>query len=130
MADVRRMKYVRTHTHTHTWNQYYDDDIYHNVYFIISSLSTQKGNTALFYAGWKGHSEIVKLLLQAGARDITNKACTAITSPSTQGLYHPMGPRMHVLYTRRGSGHKYIQSRNYCHGCIQRLQVCVHGASI
>ena len=35
-------------------------------------LCTQVGCTALFYAGWKGHSEVVKLLLAAGAKDIPN----------------------------------------------------------
>ncbi|CAI8025174.1 Ankyrin repeat domain-containing protein 50 [Geodia barretti] len=33
----------------------------------------KEGSTALLYAGWKGHSEVVKLLLGAGARDIPNK---------------------------------------------------------
>ena len=37
------------------------------------SLSTQDGNTPLYSAALKGHSEVVKLLLQAGARDIPNK---------------------------------------------------------
>ncbi|CAI8032680.1 hypothetical protein GBAR_LOCUS18451, partial [Geodia barretti] len=32
-----------------------------------------KGGTALLSAGWKGHSEVVKLLLGAGARDIPTK---------------------------------------------------------
>ena len=36
-------------------------------------ISTQSGGTALFYAGWNGHPEVVKLLLGAGARDIPNK---------------------------------------------------------
>ena len=33
----------------------------------------QSGNTALLLAGWKGHPDIVKILLGAGARDIPNK---------------------------------------------------------
>ena len=36
-------------------------------------ISTQSGGTALFYAGWKGRSEVVKLLLGAGAIDIPDK---------------------------------------------------------
>ena len=36
-------------------------------------ISTQEGTTALLYAGWSGHSEVVKLLLGAGARDIPNE---------------------------------------------------------
>ena len=43
------------------------DDIY--------SPFTQDGGTALLYAGWKGHSEIVKLLLRAGAREIPDNVC-------------------------------------------------------
>ena len=42
-------------------------------------ISTQSGGTALFYAGWKGHSEVVKLLLGAGARDIPNKVDHRVT---------------------------------------------------
>ena len=34
---------------------------------------SQNGSTALLVAGGKGHSEVVKLLLQAGARDIPTK---------------------------------------------------------
>ena len=33
----------------------------------------QSGSTALLVAGMDGYSEVVKLLLQAGARDIPNK---------------------------------------------------------
>ncbi|CAI8048543.1 hypothetical protein GBAR_LOCUS26763, partial [Geodia barretti] len=40
---------------------------------MVSIISSQSGGTALFYAGWEGHSEVVKLLLGAGARDIPNK---------------------------------------------------------
>ena len=36
-------------------------------------ISTQAGTAALLFAGWKGHSEVVKLLLGAGARDIPDK---------------------------------------------------------
>ena len=36
-------------------------------------LLSQAGSTALLCAGWKGHSEVVRLLLQAGARDIPDK---------------------------------------------------------
>ena len=36
-------------------------------------ISTQSGGTALLYAGWDGHSEVVKLLLGAGARDFPDK---------------------------------------------------------
>ena len=36
-------------------------------------LLSQAGGTALLYAGQEGHSEIVRLLLQAGARDIRDK---------------------------------------------------------
>ena len=36
-------------------------------------LLSQAGVTALLSAGWKGHSEVVRLLLQAGARDIPDK---------------------------------------------------------
>ena len=34
---------------------------------------SQNGSTALLVAGMDGYSEVVKLLLQAGARDIPNK---------------------------------------------------------
>ncbi|CAI8041002.1 Ankyrin repeat domain-containing protein 50 [Geodia barretti] len=40
---------------------------------MMVSFVTQEGSTALLAAGWKGHSEVVKLLLGAGARDIPNK---------------------------------------------------------
>ena len=36
-------------------------------------LLSQAGVTALLYAGQRGHSEVVRLLLQAGARDIPDK---------------------------------------------------------
>ena len=36
-------------------------------------ISTQEGSTALLVAGWKGRSEVVKLLLGAGAIEIPNK---------------------------------------------------------
>ena len=42
-------------------------------------ISTQSGGTALFGAGWKGHSEVVKLLLGAGAIDIPNKVDHRVT---------------------------------------------------
>ena len=44
------------------------------VIMIVSLLlSTQNGTTALLSAGLNGRSEVVKLLLVAGARDIRNK---------------------------------------------------------
>ena len=39
----------------------------------LTILPTQQGTTALLFAAWKGNSEVVKLLLQAGAQDIPNK---------------------------------------------------------
>ena len=39
----------------------------------VSSLSTQNGSTALLVSTLGGHSEVVKLLLQAGARDLSDK---------------------------------------------------------
>ena len=36
-------------------------------------LPSQHGAAPLFYAAHHGHSEVVKVLLQAGARDIPNK---------------------------------------------------------
>ena len=36
----------------------------------LSSLSTQNDSTALLVSSLNGHSEVVKLLLQAGARDL------------------------------------------------------------
>ena len=42
-------------------------------------ISTQSGGTALLFAGWKGHSEVVKLLLGAGARDIPHKVDHRVT---------------------------------------------------
>ena len=42
-------------------------------------ISTQSGGTALFYAGWEGRSEVVKLLLGAGARDIPTKVDHRVT---------------------------------------------------
>ena len=40
---------------------------------MVSIIYTQNGGTALLGAGWQGHSEVVKLLLGAGARDIPDK---------------------------------------------------------
>ena len=43
-------------------------------------ISKQGGSTALLGAGWQGHSEVVKLLLGAGARDIpTDKVDHRVT---------------------------------------------------
>ena len=42
-------------------------------------ISTQNGGTALLVAGWKGHSEVVKLLLGAGARDIPDEVDHSVT---------------------------------------------------
>ena len=42
-------------------------------------MSTQEGSTALLIAGWEGHSEVAKLLLGAGARDIPNKVYHRVT---------------------------------------------------
>ena len=42
-------------------------------------ISTQEGSTALLVAGWEGHSEVVKLLLGAGARDIPTKVDHRVT---------------------------------------------------
>ena len=47
--------------------------------YTMVSFVTQEGSTALLYAGWKGHSEVVKLLLGAGARDIPNKVDHRVT---------------------------------------------------
>ena len=54
--------------------------IFDSVYWLLTlyevitiSPLPQSGGTALLYAGWRGHSEVVRLLLQAGARDIPNK---------------------------------------------------------
>ena len=46
---------------------------------MVSIIYTQSGGTALLFAGWKGHSEVVKLLLGAGARDIPNKVDHRVT---------------------------------------------------
>ena len=46
--------------------------VYSTPYCFIS-LSTQNGSTALLVSSGKGHSEVVKLLLQAGARDLPHK---------------------------------------------------------
>ena len=46
--------------------------VYSKPYCFIS-LYTQNGSTALLVSSLNGHSEVVKLLLQAGARDLTNK---------------------------------------------------------
>ena len=43
------------------------------------SFVTQEETTALLAAGWEGHSEVVKLLLGAGARDIPNKVDHSVT---------------------------------------------------
>ena len=50
----------------------------HSLLLLMISLflRTQQGTTALLLAGWEGHSEVVKLLLGAGARDIPNKVPT------------------------------------------------------
>ena len=42
-------------------------------------ISTQEGSTALLVAGWQGRSEVVKLLLGAGAIDIPNKVDHRVT---------------------------------------------------
>ena len=42
-------------------------------------ISTQNGSTALFGAGWEGRSEVVKLLLGAGAIDIPTKVDHRVT---------------------------------------------------
>ena len=42
-------------------------------------ITTQEGSTALLVAGRKGHSEVVKLLLGAGAIDIPNKVDHRVT---------------------------------------------------
>ena len=46
---------------------------------MVSIIYTQNGGTALLGAGWQGHSEVVKLLLGAGARDIPNKVDHRVT---------------------------------------------------
>ena len=52
----------------------------HVMFFsLISPL--KHGGTALLLAGWHGHSEVVKLLLGAGARDIPNKVNDVIDGP-------------------------------------------------
>ena len=47
--------------------------------YTMVSFVTQSGGTALLYAGWQGHSEVVKLLLGAGARDIPDKVDHRVT---------------------------------------------------
>ena len=54
-----------------------------SILLFIDFFSTQEGSTALLYAGWKGHSEVVKLLLGAGARDIPNKVKHVEKSPKS-----------------------------------------------
>ena len=54
------------------------------IHFVLAMMvsiiiSTQSGGTALFSAGRKGHPEVVKLLLGAGARDIPNKVDHRVT---------------------------------------------------
>ena len=47
----------------------------HEIFHSVPLLSTQNGGTALFYASWKGHLEVVRLLLQAGAVDTPENVC-------------------------------------------------------
>ena len=37
------------------------------VFFVYLIYALQDGRTALYYAAWKGHSEIVRILLEANA---------------------------------------------------------------
>ena len=53
------------------------------VILMTLSLTTQYGATALLYAGWKGHSEIVKLLRKTGARDTPANKVNWPTDTST-----------------------------------------------
>ena len=41
------------------------------------SSALQVGDTALHMASLKGHEEVVRLLLQSGVKDVTNKVCSA-----------------------------------------------------
>ena len=43
------------------------------MYMYFMFFPSQNGSPPLFFAALKGHSEVVKLLLQAGARDIPNE---------------------------------------------------------
>ena len=41
------------------------------------SSALQVGDTALLVASQEGHEEVVRLLLQSGVKDVTNKVCSA-----------------------------------------------------
>ena len=62
----------------HVWNStlYMVDWQWWSVITVNTILLSQNGCTALYFAGKNGHSEVVELLLQAGARDIPNKVMT------------------------------------------------------
>ena len=69
---------------------------------MIVSFVTQEGATALLVAGWKGHSEVVKLLLGAEARDIPDKVDHRVTTMCRESVL-----MNHRVYIRR---HKCVSN--------------------
>ena len=64
-------------------------ELYDNA-IVTHYIIPQNGSTALLVAGGKGHSEVVKLLLQAGARDIRNKVRVLINKAFCGRVYISM----------------------------------------
>ena len=56
----------------------------------FNHLLTQCGQSALLYAGWSGHSEVVKLLLAAGAKDIPDKVNQLLDTLIEGSPYSPI----------------------------------------
>ena len=87
---------------------------------MVSIISSQSGGTALFYAGWEGHSEVVKLLLGAGARDIPNKVNHWLTMICRKSVPHePQGEHIHTSVCQT-----YFKKESYPGWDLNQLTLC------